>query len=221
MNVLNWIKKYINFVLFPIKCVICNKKSQNYICNNCKNYLKSIFKPKIVDSIRYELTCVSCFEYKNEIRDIIHKFKFKNCKDIALVLSDFLYLGIKKIFKDEKIDLVTFVPIFPSSQDDLKYNHSEILAKKVAKKLGKPIKNCLKKIYNNKKQHKLSFYERQKNVKNVYKSLENFKNKKILICDDIITTGSTLLECKTELEKSGAKVLCATVAFTVLDILDK
>ena len=95
------------------------------------------------------------------------------------------------------------------------------MAKKVAKKLGKPIKNCLKKIYNNKKQHKLSFYERQKNVKNVYKSLENFKNKKILICDDIITTGSTLLECKTELEKSGAKVLCATVAFTVLDILDK
>lgn len=216
MSILNLIKKCINFVLFPPRCVICNRKNTNYICNNCKIYLNNIFEPKIINNTKINLKCASCFEYKNQIRDIIHKFKFKNQKEISFILSNFLYLSIKQIFKNKKIDLITFVPIFLNNQDNLKYNHSEILAKEISEKLKIPVKNCLKKICNNKKQHKLSFYERQKNVKNIYIASENFKNKNILICDDIITTGATLLECKHELEKAGANILCATVAYTCL-----
>ena len=214
MSFLNLIKNLINFVFFPPRCVICDIKNKDYICNNCKIYLNNIFEPKIINNTKINLACVSCFEYKSKIRNIIHKFKFKNQKEISLILSDFLFLSIQKIFKNKKIDLITFVPMFFNNQDNLKYNHSEILAKKVAEKLKIPVKNCLKKIYNNKKQHKLSFYERQKNVKNIYVASENFKNKNILICDDIITTGATLFECKHELEKAGANVLCATVAYT-------
>ena len=106
--------------------------------------------------------------------------------------------------------------MFLNIQDDLKYNHAKILAESTAKKLNLPFQSCLGKIYNNKKQHNLSFYEWQKNVKGVYTAVGNFKNKNILICDDIITTGATLFECKNELEGAGASVLCATVAFTAL-----
>ena len=216
MTILNLIKKYLNFIFFPTKCAVCNKKNQNYICDDCKNRLNNIFDPKIVDNIKPGLVCMACFEYKNEIRDMIHSFKFKNQKYISSILSDFLSFGIKKVFKNKKIDLITFVPMFLNIQDDLKYNHAKILAESTAKKLNLPFKNCLVKICNNKKQHNLSFYERQKNVKGVYTAAGKFKNKNILICDDIITTGATLFECKNELEGAGARVLCATVAFTAL-----
>ncbi len=216
MTALNLIKKYLNFIFFPEKCVVCNQKKHNYVCDDCKNHLNDIFNPKIVDSTQKGLACMACFEYKNEIRDMIHQFKFKNYKKVSLILSDFLSLGIRKVFKTQKIDLVTFVPMFLNNQDDLKYNHSKILAEQTAKKLGLPFQKCLRKIYNNEKQHNLSFYERQKNVKGVYNSVDKFKDKHILICDDIITTGATLFECKNELKKAGANVLCATVAFTTL-----
>ena len=72
-----------------------------------------------------------------------------------------------------------------------------------------------------KKQHRLSFSERQENVKGVYQCVEeNLQNKNILICDDIITTGATLSECAKELEKLGAKVFCSTVAYTILKTLE-
>ena len=83
MTILNLIKKYLNFIFFPTKCAVCNKKNQNYICDDCKNRLNNIFDPKIVDNIKPGLVCMACFEYKNEIRNMIHSFKFKNQKYIS------------------------------------------------------------------------------------------------------------------------------------------
>ena len=150
--------------------------------------------------------------------DIAAKNEFKNHRNASLILSNFLTIAIEKKFKNQKFDSITFVPCYHS---DEKYNHSEILAEKISENLGIPLKKHLKKIRENKKQHRLSFSERQENVKGVYQCVEeNLQNKNILICDDIITTGATLSECAKELEKSGAKVFCSTVAYTILKTLE-
>ena len=67
-------------------------------------------------------------------------------------------------------------------------------------------------------QHELSFDEREENIKGAYrtnKSIQIDKNKKLLICDDIITTGRTLKECIKTLKSDGFKnIYCATIAYT-------
>ncbi|MCL2312917.1 MAG: hypothetical protein FWC41_10620 [Firmicutes bacterium] len=119
---------------------------------------------------------------------------------------------VKSCFKYEKFDYVTYVPMYKDNSKS--YNQSEILAKKVSKILQFPFEICLKKTKKNKVQRGLNFQERQLNVKGVYKSVKSLKNKKILLCDDVVTTGATLSECVKELSKSGAKVICVTAAYT-------
>ena len=217
-KIYNNIKSLINFIFFPTKCIGCDEVSKEYICNKCKKELEKNFCPKIVESYHSELSCISCFVYQNKVKEIIHNFKFKNHRNASLILSNFLTIAIEKKFKNQKFDSITFVPCY---YPDKKYNHSEILAEKISENLGIPLKKHLKKIRENKKQHRLSFSERQENVKGVYQCVEeNLQNKNILICDDIITTGATLSECAKELEKSGAKVFCSTVAYTILKTLE-
>ena len=97
------------------------------------------------------------------------------------------------------------------------YNHSKLLASSIAKNLSLPMKNLLIKTEYNKPQHKLNRDERIKTIKNTFradsKSLDFIKGKTILLCDDVLTTGSTLSECCKVLEKAGAKdVFCVAFA---------
>ena len=214
MSIFNTIKRILNIILFPPKCVVCGEINTRYLCNNCKKYLNNNFKPKITYN-ESNLVCISCFAHEEKVKDIIYNFKFKCQKSASKILSKFLTLSIREKYQGIKFDYISYVPEYKSTQDRV-YNQSEILANDISENLNIPVINCLKKIVNNRKQHKLSYFDRQKNVKGVYFCNYNLKNKKILLCDDIITTGATLSECATELQKCGAIVYCATVSYTPL-----
>jgi len=96
------------------------------------------------------------------------------------------------------------------------YNQSELLARKIATKYTNlEFKNILEKKLNNKVQSSLTKIERIGNVKNVYNAINKDKinNKKIILIDDIYTTGSTANECAKELKQNGAKsVIIITIA---------
>lgn len=219
MKILQAIKKFIDFVLFPEKCLICDGFSTKCLCNQCYKDLENDFNPKTINT-KLNITCISCFAYKGKIRNIIHKFKFKCQKNISEILTNFLVIEINKKYKNQQFNAISYVPNY---QDNYikGYNQSKILANSLSKKLKIPVKNCLIKTRNNKKQHKLSYIERQKNVEGIYSCTENLKGQNILLCDDIITTGATLSECAKELKKSGANVLCATIAYTILNNQEK
>ena len=120
-------------------------------------------------------------------------------------------------YKNEKIDYITSVPLYSSRKRDRGYNQAEILSKSIGKKVNITYKNLLKKDKINLQQHMLSYDKREENVKNVYsaKRKDIINGSKILICDDVITTGSTLKECCRILYENGAsKVLGITTAST-------
>ena len=81
MKILQTIKKFISFILFPEKCLICGKLNAECLCNQCKEDLENDFNPKTINT-KLNITCISCFAYKGKIRDIIHKFKFE-CQDCS------------------------------------------------------------------------------------------------------------------------------------------
>ena len=216
MDIFNSIKNFVYSILFPSTCVGCNKLSSNQLCYECKKTLENELSPKITNVPNTTSKCISCFVYKEKVRDIIHNFKFKNQINTSIILSHFLTIAIRKELKLYKFDIITYVPAYKTSHSRL-YNTSKILAYELSKNLGIPVKDCLIKNIDNKKQHKLSLLERQKNVKGVYSCIEHLENKNIILCDDIITTGATLSECVKELHKFGANVVCVTVARTPLN----
>ncbi len=108
------------------------------------------------------------------------------------------------------------MPIHKIRKRQRGYNQSVLIARDLAKNIeGLKYENVLKKTVNNKKQSSLSKKERIENVKNVYevKSREIILNKRVILFDDIYTTGATVNECKKVLKENGAKdVLILTLA---------
>ncbi len=110
--------------------------------------------------------------------------------------------------------MIIAVPLSRKKQFKRGYNQSELIAKIIAKKSKIPYrKNILIKQKHNITQSNLNRKQRFENVKNVFKVTNDLKNKKILLIDDIYTTGATVNECARVLKKAGAsEVVVYTVA---------
>ena len=129
----------------------------------------------------------------------------------------------KLILKNEKIcriiksyDIIVPVPIHKKRKNERGYNQSELIAKEIAKNI-KEIKyqNPLKKIKNNERQSELKKYQRKQNVKNVYEIQKKqiIQDKRIILFDDIYTTGSTVNECAKILKQNNVReILVLTLA---------
>lgn len=116
----------------------------------------------------------------------------------------------------EGLDLVTWVPISPLRKLFRGYDQDELLAQVVARELGMPCVPLLKKVRHNRAQSGISGYaKRRANVLGAYRTInpEQIPDRKILLVDDILTTGATAGECARMLLTAGAKEIhCAVVA---------
>ena len=148
------------------------------------------------------------FQYEGEIRKNILDLKFneKNYKYEAFV--KILKNHKKMCSKIKKYDIIIPVPISKKRQKSRGYNQSALFAKEISKILSvKYDENILIKVKDNIAQSQLSKEDRIINIKNVYhiKNKEKIIDKKILILDDIYTTGSTVNECSRILKDNSAK----------------
>lgn len=123
------------------------------------------------------------------------------------------------IIKNEKFcrflksyDIIIPVPISLKRKKERGYNQSTLISREISKMLNIKIEeNCLYKTKNIIEQSKLSKEERQKNIEGVYslKNIKKLEDKKILLVDDIYTTGSTVNECcKTIKNNANVKEIC-------------
>ena len=112
--------------------------------------------------------------------------------------------------KIKTYDYIISVPMYKKNKENRGYNQTEVIADQLEKTLKiKHLKKCLIKIKPNQKQSTLTERQRTENVKNVYK-LENkneIYNKRILLLDDIYTTGSTVKACVKELKKGKPQTI--------------
>lgn len=214
-------------LIYPIRCVICNSKTvkrEEHICNLCKNNLKTdvqIIYLRYLDMENKTVKCVSSFLYNdNYIKNSILRFKFQGYKFYSEFFAKIMAENILDKFKNVNFDYVCFVPLRKERQKNRGYNQAECLALDVSKFTEIPFKDILVKIKNNHVQHELDLEDRIENVKGVYdiRTNSDIKNKTILLCDDIVTSTSTLSECAKILLKNGAKsVYCCTIAHSSLN----
>ena len=188
-------------LIYPPVCGICGKLNQNYLCKKCQKILENQSKfiiDKNQDFNQNFNKHLYIFKYEGIIRRIILNYKFNEKSYLYITFVNFL-LKNEKFFKILKsYDTIIPVPISSERKNERGYNQSELLAKELAKKLNiECVKNCLIKNKNIIEQSKLTKVERQKNIQGVYilKNKEKLINKKLLLIDDIFTTGSTVNEC--------------------------
>ncbi len=223
-------------VVWPQRCIFCNEAifdSKKRTCESCKNALPYV-KGEICSGCgreRKECTCSSStmyydkaaapFYFEKGVRSCIHSLKFRSHKDYADPLGEYLYSSFISRYSGENFDFITYVPLYESDFKRRGYNQSQLLARKLSEKAGIPCKdNVLRKIYKTEKQSASTTLERSGNVLGVFEvdKSADLKDMKILLVDDIETTGSTLSECGKMLYLAGAeKVCCLCAAVTKLE----
>ncbi len=206
------IEKILN-ILFPKMCLNCGKQGEGYLCSSC--FLKSNFKFKIIPvKNKHYNYLIYLGKYKNEIRRKMLDFKFYNKAFINEYFLEFLLKNKNICAFLKNFDLIIPVPMFKTKKLKRGYNQTELLGKNLSKKLElEYLEDVLVKIKENRTQSLVLKNERKQNVKNVFK-IENpfyIKNKKIILVDDIYTTGATIDECTKLLKKSGVKEILVLV----------
>ena len=140
--------------------------------------------------------------------------KFKNGHPY---LKDyFAELLVERLFEMPGLDCIVYVPMTKKAVRKREYNQAELLAKSISKRIDLPvIKNCVIKIKETNEQKSLSRKERAKNLKGCFKveKASEIKGKRVLLIDDVLTTGATAEAITEKLLKAGAdSVYLATVA---------
>ncbi len=198
-------------LIYPPICGICGKLNPDFLCHKCEKLLESQGKFKIEKQLNtsyYFKEHLYMFEYQGIIRKIILNYKFKDKAYLYKTLVNFLLKNQKFFQILQSYDTMISVPISRKRRKERGYNQSELIAKEIAIKLSLEYNpKSLFKAKNIIEQSKLNKEERKKNIQGVYE-LHNFKilqNKKILLIDDIYTTGSTVNECSKVLNQAQPK----------------
>ena len=201
--------------LYPSVCGFCNKILEDgYICDECKQNIKCISSEYIpfVQTSYFDILYCS-YEYAEVVRKKMLDYKFNHKKYLCKTFAENMIDKLKNR-TDLKYDVIIAVPTSRKRKLQRGYNQSELIAKLVAKAIKIPYeKNVIIKAKHNATQSKLGRNERIENVKNVFKITKDVNNKKVLLIDDIYTTGATVNECSKLLKKAGAtNVTVFTVA---------
>lgn len=205
-------------LLYPPVCGICGKIDQKELCPKCAIKLKQWEKAKLY---AYPHTYFEkhfyLFPYEGIIREKLIQYKFQNQSYLSTFFAKNL-LNHKKMSRIlKKYDIIIPVPMYRKKEKQRGYNQTALIAKEIAKVCKSLVYDgkSLKKIKDTKMQSSLNKTERRKNIKNAYKVVnqQKIKDKKIILLDDIYTTGATANECSKVLKQSGAKeILIVTIA---------
>ena len=203
-------------LLFPAKCVLCGKllkKEEQDLCRDCRH--DSPEYPAGKDNIQFLDSFTAVWYYEGNVRRSLLRYKFYNSRSFAESYGRILAMKLMNLFPDG-FDCLTWVPISAPRKLTRGYDQVELLAKAVGKELGMQPVPLLKKVRHNRPQSGITgAAKRRANVLGAYRETdrEAIAGKRILLLDDILTTGATAGECARVLLTSGAReVHCAAVA---------
>ena len=195
---------------FPNRCPICNQVIHwnELICKNCSDKLPICDIDKNINKRLHTDSSFSLMYYKDNAINGIYALKNNNGINFAEFACKRLseYMIVQEI--SESIDIVTCVPMAKKKIRKRGYDQAEIIARFMSKFLHKPLDLSLLMRSNSKtEQHKLNAEERKMNAEKAYSispKHNDITGKRILICDDVITTGSTINKCADLLREIGA-----------------
>ena len=198
-------------LLYPPKCVFCGallRDGERDVCRNCELPETDTVRP-----VRFTEGCAAPFRYEGTVREAVLRFKFGGRTGYAAPFGRFMAGRLQKC----SADFVTWVPVSPLRRFLRGYDQARLLAAETANVLALPCVATLRKEERKKQSKMGSEAARLANIAGAFRvcAPEKVRGARILLIDDICTTGATLSEAALTLRSAGAEsVLCGALAVT-------
>lgn len=194
-------------LLFPPKCMLCGMplRENEEICGDCRQkVLLNTAPPRMEKGAFFEKAAAGLW-YETHVRNAVHGLKYREKQNYARPLARVMtYAYQHKI--GEECDLIAFVPTNPSTLRKRGYDQAQLLAEALSEMLDIPWVQALEKTRETQPMHGLKPDARRANVLGAYRvccQADLLRGKRVLLVDDILTTGSTLSECARMLKSAG------------------
>jgi competence protein ComFC len=206
-------------LFFPQRCVGCERRASDLLCRDCFEALPTIGRPVCarcgMPTAFETFVCDECkgvdfgFEsaraplrYEGVGKEIVHSLKYRGYTAVVERLAAPLMLGA--LDGGRRYDAVVPVPLHRSRLRRRGFNQAELLARSVAKRINAPVSDTLQVVRRTRDQVELSAAERRANVEGAY-SARNRVWGRVLLIDDVFTTGATMSACADNLLWAGAE----------------
>ncbi|MGI9088138.1 MAG: ComF family protein [Chthoniobacterales bacterium] len=225
-------------LFYPALCAVCTAPIDraDYLCATCAGKASRIKPPfcatcsePFAGAITESFSCANCahrvlhfeaavaaFRSRGVVRKIIHDFKYGQQIHLRHPVGDWLLAAIDDPRLDgRRFDLVVPVPLHPTRQRERGFNQAELLAQILRARAGLTISSALERIRYTTTQTAFDRAERMENLHNAFRLRKkaHVRGLRVLLIDDVLTTGSTLSECARVLKAAGAiSVHAATAA---------
>ncbi len=205
-------------LLFPPKCVFCGKvldTGEDGLCARCQRELPWLTDGEAELTGEFFSLCAAPLRYQDKVRDSVRRYKFKGRRGYHKLYGRLVAQCVHDHLAG-RYDLITWVPLSPQRKKERGYDQAFLLASAAALELGEVAVETLRKERNTDPQSGLTEdAQRRANVLGAYTPVdpELVAGKRVLLIDDVVTTGSTLSECARTLRTMGAAdVVCAALA---------
>ena len=225
--------------LFPrAACCLCcgdprRADTSDCLCEGCRKKLKSMRVPpeaceRCLSPVRRGKPCVFCrsqmmkpihkvyapYRYGKEARTLIHQLKFNQCGEAAPLLGS----AMADALPDRDFDCITPVPLHRFRLAERGYNQSLLLCEEISDRTGIPTLELLRRDRYHRPQSRTPFAMRQRNVANAFSCVKDAAGLRVLLVDDVRTSGSTACACAKTLMDAGADSVSLCVAAVVYRI---
>jgi ComF family protein len=229
----------LNFIYPPV-CQICGQEragaAEGYVGGECWSGVRFITAPfcercglPYEGHITQPFRCANCAEVEFGFRyarsavaanalilDIIHRYKYKRAVWFEPFLADLLVRQAAPALAGEKWDLIVPVPLHPLKEREREFNQANCLARHLGRALGLPVNNrLLRRVKFTQTQTRLTRPERAANMQAAFapRAGKELDGQKVILVDDVLTTGATTHACAQAARQAGAGDVCVwTVA---------
>ena len=205
-------------LLFPPKCPFCRcilESGGQGLCPKCQRTLPWLVGPSGERHIPGADGCWSPLEYKGLVVEAVRRYKFSGLRCYHTVFGHLMAQCVTDHLR-ETVDLVTWAPLSRKRLRERGYDQAKLLAEQVSRELSVPLAPTLRKVRNTLPQsEREDEAQRRANVAGAYalRPGTELTGKRLLLVDDVVTSGATLEECIVPLRRAGAKrVWCLTLA---------
>ncbi len=223
-------------LVLPRICILCGRGLiEKWFCRDCLSGMEKIEGPMCTkcglpfgSKAAGDHLCAECvrkrppfvaarsaFFYKGSVAEAVQALKYSGISGLAVPLGNLIY---ERLGPFRGFHFVVPVPLHKKRLKQRRFNQSLLMARVVAKAAGLTLDyKSLRRVVHTGPQTGLKREERQKNVRRAFEltGAERFMDKKVLLIDDVYTTGATVKECARLLQRAGASVFVATLARAV------
>ncbi len=224
---------------YPEVCQVCGQKratpAQGYVCDDCKAEARFIMPPfcqrcgrPYEGAITTPFECTNCRDAElsfhsarsavladGKVLEIIHRYKYNRALWFEPFLAGLLIEPARAELAHEKCDVLVPVPLHRVKQREREFNQAERLARRLGRAIDRPVERLLKRVLPTRTQTLLSRSERRANVRNAFafNGSSGLAGQRVMLVDDVFTTGATTSACAQVLVEAGAEAVCVwTVA---------